>query len=211
MNPKISLFLGLAAMSVALGTAIANANHVFDGHVQWMYFCYGGAILLVLLAVTLVFVPAPTSRPHIVATRWGQVTTKTAVDPSGELMSEWGLGIANDGDPAYEVGVYGNSGVKFGDFRLHLSNRIARFTRQDSEAYIPAWIDSKKFGGALGSGLFEIMRQHDIDAVHIPVHYKDGRNLWYKTVCTVERDVVHTRKGLIVKSNFRGRAFRPRD
>src|ERR1700719_1864174 len=143
MNPKIPISLGLAAMLVALGTTIANTNHVFDGHLQWMYYCSGGAIFLVLLAITLVFVPASSSSPHIVATRWGQVTTKTAVDPSGELMSEWGLGIANDGEPAYEVGVYGSSGVKFGDFRLHLRNRIARFTRQDGEASIPAWIDSK--------------------------------------------------------------------
>ena len=115
-------------MLVAMGTAIANANHVFDGHVHWMYYCYGSAILLVFLAVALVVAPAPASRPHVVATHWGQATTKTAVDPSGELIAEWGLGIANDGDPAYEVGVYGGSGVKFGDFRLHLSNRIARFT-----------------------------------------------------------------------------------
>jgi hypothetical protein len=51
MKPKIAIPLGVAGMFVAIGTPIANANHLFDGHPTLAYWFYGAAIALIVVAL----------------------------------------------------------------------------------------------------------------------------------------------------------------
>lgn len=209
MNPKIPWAIASGAALVSIGTTIANANHVFNGHVHWMYYCYAAGICLFLVALILPFIPTGHVSPRIVATSYGRAELGTGLHSRGYQTGESGLIFANDGEPAYEVGVY-RPFVEFGkEFRLHFNNRIPRLRKEDGEGQISTWIEKTR-GSILANGLFDFMRVNNIEQVKVPVHYKDIHNRWYKTICTITRDVVHSRDGLVVTSNFKGRAWKPR-
>jgi len=94
----------------------------------------------------------------------------------------------NDGEPAYDIGVY-PAEVCLGDSTLQFTNTITRLTKADGEAQLSAWIESKSRGGMDGDGLFEVMRQQNISNLHVPVSYKDKYGRWHKNVCELERNV----------------------
>lgn len=197
-------------MTVAITTAIANFRHYSPLDPPYIY-GYGFALLLLVAAgiVAIVISKQEQSSPQIVTTRYGQTALGTGINSHGYPVGESGLILVNHGEPAYEIGVY-SPFVRFGSFLLCFSNRLTHLRKEDGERQISTWIDSKDKGGFLGSGLFDVMRRHDIDYVKVPLLYKDIKNRWYKTVCTIERDVQHSRDGLVVKSTFRGRAWKPK-
>jgi hypothetical protein len=213
MKYLVPVIVGAAVMTVTITTALATANGAFIGHTPFLPYLYGygSAVVLLLTAggIAIFNSKQEQSTPHVVGTRYGQAALGTGLNSHGYQVGESGLIVANHGEPAYEIGVY-SAFVVFGSFYLHFSNRIVHLRKEDGESQISTWVDSKKQGGFLGGGLFEIMRQHDIDQVKVPVLYKDIKSRWYKTICTIERDVQHSRNGLVVKSDFRGRAWKPK-
>lgn len=44
------IFLGVAAIVATIGTAIATANHLFEGHLIWAFVCWGISLLLIAAA-----------------------------------------------------------------------------------------------------------------------------------------------------------------
>jgi membrane protein implicated in regulation of membrane protease activity len=51
MKPSIAIFLGVAGILAAIGTAIANANGLFAGHPSWAYWFYGASFLSLMAAL----------------------------------------------------------------------------------------------------------------------------------------------------------------
>lgn len=107
------------------------------------------------------------------------------------------------------IGVYPPV-VALGPFKLHFENTLRRLTKDDGEAQLTAYIEQSKGVGVLGNGLFEFMRQNDLRDTTLPIRYKDSNERWYKTICRIERDVVHAHDGLLVKSEFCGRTWKPK-
>lgn len=200
--------MGSAGLVGGAATAIANANGTFSNRPHLAYFFYVGSVLLIFSAWALSLMSSE-GAPHIVALAYGNAAKGTALHSHGYAVGHSGLILANHGDPGYEIGVY-EPFVVFGIFHLCFENRINSLRKEDNAGQLNTWIDSRSLHMSYGGGdLFEIMRQHEIGTVHIPVLYKDIKNRWYKTVCTITRDVVHTHDGLLVTSRFRGRTFRP--
>jgi len=204
--------LGVAGILAGIGTAIASANGAFAGHPHLHYWFYGAAALLVLVAIiggisgmTKGGHPAP----RIVATRYGQSSTGTALHSHGYPVGRSGLILVNDGEPAYEIGVYPGK-VSLGAYKLCFENTIRRLTKNDGEAQLSTWIERSKSEGILGNDLFHFMRENNIVNVTIPIRYKDSSEKWYRSVCHIERDVVHSRDGLVITSSYRGRAWKPK-
>ena len=71
--------------------------------------------------------------PRIVATRYGEGKIGTGIHSHGYPVGKSGLILVNDGEPAYEIGVYPPV-VALGTFKLHFENTIRRLTRDDVNA-----------------------------------------------------------------------------
>lgn len=207
MNPKIPIAIGVAGILAGIATAIASANGAFAGHPRLYVWLYGGAAVLIAVALVLALTTTDQKTPHIVATRYGRGTLETGIKSRGYPTGEWGLIVVSDEEPAYEISIY-PSVVVFNGNKLHFGNRITRLTKLDGEAEISAWIETPDRGSVLGSGLFEFMRQNRIDEINISVLYKGARNRWYKSICKIERDVTVS-GGLAVRTEFHGRARKP--
>jgi hypothetical protein len=209
MKYLVPVVVGAAVMTAAITTAIAQSQHAYPFAFPYLY-GYGFAMLFLVMATVIAMISSrlEQSAPHIVATRYGQASQGTGINSRSYQVGESGLVIANHGEPAYEIGVY-LPFAESGPLRLHFSNRITHLKTDDGESQISTWIDSDKSGFS-GNGLFEVMRQFDINRVSIPISYKDIKNRWYRTVCTIDRNVLLARDGLVVKSNFRGRTRKPK-
>lgn len=208
MNPKIPIVLGVAGILGGIGTAIGNANGAFAGHPFLHYWFYAGAALLILAAVVLVLTSTEQKSPNIVATQYGEAKLGTGIHSHGYPVGDSGLIVVNDGEPGYEIGVYPPFGALNGTSKLHFKNTITRLTKQDGNAQLSAWIEEAPGRAVLGNGLFEFMREKRIASTTVPILYKDARGRWYKTICTIERDV-RAAGGLAVKSEFKGRTRKP--
>lgn len=118
-----------------------------------------------------------TLRPRVVGVRYGVQASDNRA----------GLFLANEGEPAYDVTV---PDVQFGTSKLVFHNRtVARLIKADGNVLCETWIEQKPHSGTLGNGLFHEMVSQHVDAIEMPIRYKDGHNRYYVTRCRIERDV----------------------
>ena len=112
------------------------------------------------------------------------------IAPAGHgnmIPGQWqGLIIVNDGEPAYDVS-FGS--IHIGKSAMVFTRGIQRLTKEDGKAHCEYWIKQDS-GTDVPGGLFEEMVRYSIDAVDLPIRYKDGNNQWYETTVKLERDVM---------------------
>jgi TIR domain len=123
----------------------------------------------------------PVARPIIVPKRYGGGTTK------GDF-GYTGLGVVNDGEqPGYDLTIH-NIQLADGTNLVFHRAHTERLTKNDGEAFYPAFLEAK-LGGTFGSGLFDFMREQGIPSIAVPITYRDSYNNWFQTDVTFERDV----------------------
>jgi pyrimidine deaminase RibD-like protein len=122
----------------------------------------------------------PTARPIIVPKRYGDGVLKND-------MGYAGLAVVNDGEPAYDLEISSAPIVDGAKLYFH-HGHTERLTKNDGEVFYPAFIEMK-LGGTFGSGLFDFMRERGIDALTVPITYRDFGNHWFQTDITLMRDV----------------------
>jgi hypothetical protein len=128
----------------------------------------------------------PTLRPRVVGVRYGLQASD----------NRSGLFLFNEGEPAYDVTV---SDVRLGTSTLVFHNKtIARLVKEDGSVLCETWVEHESGGGLIGNGLFYEMRSQRVDAIEVPIRYKDGDNHFYITRCQIERDVSAS-GGLVVR------------
>jgi TIR domain-containing protein len=128
--------------------------------------------------------PAPVrAKPLIVPLRYGRSPLL-----GKHSMGHHGLIVANHGEPAYDVSVL-TSEVRVGPSKLKLDGSKSTLTKADGDAFFEASIERSPGSWILGSGLFDEMRNYQIDSITVALVYKDAENRWYKTICEIERNV----------------------
>jgi hypothetical protein len=116
--------------------------------------------------------------PRVVGVRFGIQTSD----------NRSGLWVMNDGEPAYDVTM--PDVVQVGTSKLLFHTKIVpRLTKSDSEVLCEAWIEREPHNILLADGLFDQMVSQRIDAIEVPIGYKDGDNRGYVTRCRIERNV----------------------
>jgi hypothetical protein len=107
-----------------------------------------------------------------------------------------GLFIVNDWDIAYDVSI-GN--VPFGTSKLVFHNAdIPRLSKADGEQLCETWIEKAPHDLLLGSGLFHEMVAQKVAQFDFEINYKDASTIRYRTLCSIERDVLAP-GGLVVR------------
>lgn len=210
MKYLVPVLIAVAVITVALTTALAQYRHAPPLTLPYLYgYIFAFFLLAAIGVIALNIARQEQATPRIAATRYGEGSMGTGIHSHGYPVGKSGLILVNDGEPAYEIGVYPPN-VALGVCKLHFENTIRRLTKEDGEAQLSTWIEQSERSGVLGSGLFEFMRQNKIADTTIPLRYKSSNERWYKTVCRIERDVVHSSDGLVITSRFRGRTWKPR-
>jgi hypothetical protein len=115
------------------------------------------------------------ARPRIVPVRYGMRSSD----------GRSGLFVANEGGSAYDITVpdtgFGTSKLVF-----HYGN-IARLVRSDGDYFCETVIQTPRTN-LLGEGLIHEMAAQHVDAIELPIRYKDGENRYYTSNCAIERD-----------------------
>ena len=122
----------------------------------------------------------PPYHPKIVADRYGRYALK------------WGLFIANDGYPAYEISI---PDVAIGtSCRLTFPRTLPRLIDKQGERLLEAWIECSDSAGRDGSALHSEMVDTNTDALTVGIIYhdgeynKEGEFNWYKSTLSIARD-----------------------
>jgi hypothetical protein len=132
------------------------------------------------------------ARPRIVPVRYGMRSSD----------GRSGLFLANEGGSAYDITV---PDIEFGTSKLVFQNgNFARLVKSDGDCFCETWIQLAPHSGVLGEGLFHEMASQHVDAIELPIRYKDVDNCYYITNCAIERDV-KANGGLAVR--FLGQGF----
>jgi hypothetical protein len=182
MKYIVPVFIGVAVMTVGITTALAQYNHAYPLTAPYLY-GYASALCLMIVAAVVAVRIAQQEHPmpRIVATRYGEGNVGTGIHSHGYPTGKSGVILVNDGEPAYEVGVYPPA-VSLGRFKLCFENTIRRLTKEDGDAQLTAWIEQSNNVGILGDGLFEFMRQKGLTEAKIPIRYKGSNERWYVSV-----------------------------
>jgi hypothetical protein len=131
----------------------------------------------------------PPYHPKIVADRYGHQGTA------------YGLFIANDGYPAYQISIP-DVFIGASTSRLTFSRTLARLIDKQGDQFFEAWIEDSDHTGRAGSALHEAMVNSNTDVVTVGIiyndgEYKDGEFSWYRSNCAIARDS-SAREGLTV-------------
>ncbi len=117
----------------------------------------------------------------------GHVPRIVPVEHGITKPGQWrGLIIANDGEPAYSISF---PSVQVARSKMVFTRGISRLAKEDGKIHCEYWIEQEPGSGSPG-GLFEEMVRQNIDAIELPIRYKDGGNQWYETTVKLERDVM---------------------
>lgn len=122
----------------------------------------------------------PAVRPIIVPKRYGDGLLKTHLGYTG-------LAIVNEGDAAYDITI-SNVLIENGNRLEFQCGHTDRLTKDDGEAFYPCFI-AARLGGTFGSELCDFMRERGIEALTVPITYRDDHNHWFQTDITLVRDV----------------------
>jgi len=121
---------------------------------------------------------SPVKAPFVVPVRFGKQD------------SLYGLFIANDGEPAYDVMI---AKFSLGNMPVEISCNVPRLVCSEGEKFCEAWI-----GQHDGSRLFHEMVSANQDSIEFCITYKDQSNHNYRSICLIERNVM-SKGGLDVR------------
>ncbi len=117
---------------------------------------------------------------------------KIVADRYGRQGNAYGLFIANDGYPAYQISI---PDVLIGTSisRLTFSRTLARLIDKQGDQFFEAWIEDSNNTGRAGGALHEAMVDTNTDALTVGIiynegEYKDGEFIWYRSNCAIARD-----------------------
>jgi diguanylate cyclase (GGDEF)-like protein len=130
----------------------------------------------------------PQHRPQIIPASYGKHEERNA----------WGLFVTNPGYMALEVHI---PTVPLGgsEYRLNFHGRLAQLGERDHREFFEASVEGLNATGRDGSQLFDVLRTENITSVKFEILYKDLDSVWYKSTCSIERDVEVRSSGLRVK------------
>ena len=118
--------------------------------------------------------------PFVIPKRYGEGILKHDIGYTG-------LGVINDGEPAYDISI-SNISIDDGARLEFHRGHTERLSKSDGEAFYPAFV-AMKLGGTFGDGLFDFMRERGIRRLTAPITYRDSGSNWFQTDVTLERDV----------------------
>lgn len=181
------IFLLLAGIWYYVLPTIQNVEWITEkfGRSTWIM-PIGPPIILAVLAliwflIVIFWPPREIATPSIVLVRYG--------NPPQAGISH-GLFIANDSEvPAYEISI---PDISLGSLTVTFSCNLPRLVKAEGEQFCEAWIKRGPNDEIGGSALFGEMVRLNVEAIDVPVRFKNGENCWYQTMCRIERDVATT-------------------
>jgi len=198
-------------MTVAITGALAQYNHASPLHSPYLYgYCSAVGLALIAGAIAIFNSAQEHIAPMLCADRYATPKLGNTIHSHGYQAGESGLVLVNEKDEsAYEIGVYPPC-IRLGKAKLCFSDPISRLTKQSGSAQLNTRIETSKSSILAGGNLFDFMQQAGIPKVRVPIVYKDAKGRWYKSLCWIEVNV-NVGGGLIVKTDFRGRTWKPRN